>query len=133
MYLNLVEQTDNEEESKKMKAQLLFMYMSRPGTMRDDILEISAELLDVLGDSEVLMENQKFEPHYVSILRGEKDYCKYFTLNSNNTNAIEKLHEVADKLNDHTYSMLLKFMEAEVYYERNELDRALDALVKITR
>ena len=109
------------------------MYMSRPGTMRDDILEISAELLDVLGDSEVLMENQKFEPHYVSILRGEKDYCKYFTLNSNNTNAIEKLHEVADKLNDHTYSMLLKFMEAEVYYERNELDRALDALVKITR
>ena len=133
MYLNLLEQTDDEEESKRLKAQLLFMYMSRPGTMRDDILEISAELLDVLGDSEVLMENQKFEPHYVSILRGEKDYCKYFTLNSNNTNAIEKLHEVADKLNDHTYSMLLKFMEAEVYYERNELDRALDALVKITR
>lgn len=133
LYLQLIENTEDEKARQKMQVKLLFMYMSRPGMMRDDVLEISTELLEALGDSEILQDNQKFEPHYVSVLRGEKDYCKYFKPCPEQENVLEKLHEVADKMNDHTFSMMLSFMEAEVLYERNELDRALDGLVKISR
>ncbi len=132
LYFQLIEQVEDEKNRKNLQIQLLFMYMSRPGMIRDDILEISTELLESIGDDGVFEENGIFEPHYISVLRGEKDYCKYFHPEQEET-VLEKLHEVADKMNERTFSIMLQFMEAEVLYERNELDKALDVLVKASR
>ncbi len=132
LYFQLIDQVEDEIRRKNLYVQLLFMYMSRPGMIRDDILEISTELLESIGDDGVFEENGIFEPHYISVLRGEKDYCKYFHPEKEES-VLEKLHEVADKMNERTFSIMLQFMEAEVHYERNELDKALDALVKASR
>lgn len=132
LYFQLIDQVEDEIERKKLYIQLLFMYMSRPGMLREDVLEVSAELLEAIGNDSVFEGNSVFEPHYISVLRGEKDYCKYFH-QSHGGKVLKKLHEVADKLSDHTFSIMLDFMEAEVLYERNELDYALDGLVKTSK
>ena len=132
-YLQYMEGIDDESEYRRLQLQLLFLYMSRPGMMRDDILEIATEILSNIEDSDDYEEHLKFQPYFISVLRGEKDYCRYFALNASENHTVEKLHEIADKLNDSTYSMMLKFMKAEVHYERNELDQALDEMVKVSR
>ena len=133
LYLQLLENVEDEIERQKMQLQLLIMYMSRPGMLRADVLEVCTEILSGIDSEAVFGEQHKFQPHFISVLRGEKDYCRYFHPNLSEKCAVEKLYEIADRLNDHTYSMMLKFMEAEVQYERNNLDLALDELVKITR
>lgn len=133
LYRSLIDQTDHPEERQRLQAQLLVMYMSRPGMLEDDILKVGTELLEILRDSAVFAESQMFEPNYISVLRGEKDYCRYFKKNPVNAKVLGNLREAAAKMEDPTFSILIRFMEAEVLYERNELDQALDLLVKITR
>lgn len=133
LYLQLLENVEDEVERQKMQLQLLIMYMSRPGMLRADVLEVCTKILSGIDSEAVFEEQYKVQPHFISVLRGEKDYCRYFHPDLSGKCAVEKLHKIADQLNDHSYSMMLKFMEAEVQYERNNLDLALDELVKITR
>lgn len=133
MYLQLIEQTEDEATRKSMQAKLFYMYLSRPGMMREDMLEISMDLLPELYNDEIIEQNRRIFPNYISILRGEKDYCRYFRKDFDTHGTLEKLHKMADKMNDRTFSIMLQFLEAEVHYERNELDQALDGLVKTTK
>jgi ATP/maltotriose-dependent transcriptional regulator MalT len=107
--------------------------MSRPGMMRDDILEIGIEILSDMENYDDYEEHLSFQPHFISVLRGEKDYCSYFMPKKTKSHIVEKFREIADRINDPAYSMMLKFMEAEVHYEKNELDQALDKLVRVSR
>lgn len=133
MYLQLIEAEENPSEKKKMQANLLAAYMSNPGMPREDVMKICAELLEnLVGESEI-EKMIRVQPRYISVLRGEKDYCKYFDPEYTGENTMERLLEAAEKLEDRTYAMMLKYAWIEVLYDRNEVDRALDGLVKITR
>lgn len=132
IYMQLINTMADATDKRKMQINLLAAYMSNPGMTREDVMEICTGLLDDLGE-EGTEENIRVQPRYISILRGEKDYCKYFDPEYSGENTMEKLHKAAEKLTDHTYAMMLDYAETEVLYDRNELDRALDGLVKITR
>lgn len=132
-FLKYTSTLKESEVHKKMQELLLYMYMTRPGNNREDVLEQSMKLLEELKDVSDLEKEVRFEPHYISILRGEKDYCRYFTENEENLQFMEKFHEVIDNLNTRSYSLILSYMEAEVCYERNDLEKALKKLARITK
>lgn len=133
LYIQAMNQEENNDLRKKMQARLLYLYMSRPGIIRENALEDSTELLDALDDETFGQESNVFSPHFISVLRGEKDYCRYYSKDESKYHVLKNLREVLDTMNERSFSMLLKFMEAEVYYERNELDAALNELVAVTK
>lgn len=133
LYLQAMDAVEDEEICLKMKSQLLFLYVTRPGTMQDGFSKKSIEVLASVDDSVLNIQNPKFEPHYISLLRGEKDYCHCFRKSKEMEDSMKKYYAIVDKFSDRAFSIMLKFMETEVLYERNELDQALNELVKISK
>lgn len=133
LYVHAIEQEERPWMKNKMQVKLLYLYMSRPGLVREEVPENNTQLLESIDEEVLNEENYIFEPNYISVLRGEKDYCKYFQENEIEESIIEKLRDAADQMNERSFAIMLNFMEAEVLYERNELDRALDRLVKCTK
>lgn len=133
LYIQAIDQEENLKQRKRMQAKLLFLYMSRPGIIREDTMEKCAALLKSIDDETLSQESHIFVPHFISVLRGEKDYCRYYRKEKSDDGVVCRLQETADGLNERSFSTLLKFMEAEVCYERNELDAALDGLVNVTK
>ena len=132
-FLKWTNTLEDPEMHKKMQELLLYMYMIRPGNNREDVLERSMKLLEELKDVSDLEKDVRFEPHYISILRGEKDYCRYFSPKEEDMQFMEEFHSVIDNLHTRSYSLMLSYMEAEVCYERNDLERALKKLARITK
>lgn len=132
-YQKLLALETDPARRKKMQENMLTAYSSNPGMTRRNVLEICAGLLEEIVDNENEEETFRAAPHYVSVLRGEKDFCKYFTADAENTDTIRRLHKAAEKLSDRTFALMLDYMEIEVLYDRNDLDRALEGLVKISR
>lgn len=132
-FLNWMDTIEDSKTREKMQELLLYMYMIRPGNNREDVLERSKELFEILKEVTDLEKDVRFEPHYISILRGEKDYCKYFANQEKELQFMESFREVIDHLNTRSYSLMLSYMEAEVCYERNDLEKALKKLARITK
>ncbi len=132
MYLHLMEQSE-EDVCKHMQIKLLYMYLSRPGRMKQEVFDIGGDFLTELENEEIFTESRSIFPNYISILHGAKDYCRYFRKDFDTRGTFERLYKIADKLNDPALSIMLRYVEAEAYYERNELDQALDGLVKTTK
>lgn len=130
-FVEYMDSIENQQVLWKLEKLLLFMYITRPGNMQEDVLERCMELLQHLRYADSKEQNLEFLPHYISILRGERDYCSYFL--QNKTEFIDEFRQVVDSMNSRSYSLMLMHMEAEVCYERNDLDRALNLLAKITR
>ena len=132
-FLNWMNTVEDAELYKKMQELLLYMYMIRPGSNKDGVLEQSMKLFEALKDVADLEKDVRFEPHYISILRGENDYCRYFVENDEMIQFMDSFHRVLDHLSTRSYSLMLSYMEAEVCYERNDLDKALKKLARITK
>lgn len=134
MLLQSIEQMEDQKEKQGLYAQLLYMYFVRPGSMSYENLESMLRLADLIKDLTAVGKTGKhFTPSYISVLHGTRDYCAYFMEGTKEQEASGHLLELIRKINDKSLNTMFQYLEAEVLYERNDLDGALDLLVKTTK
>lgn len=133
LFLGYLEQTKEEKRRQKLYGMLLNLYMVRPGCISDDFLAVIREALYSVEETEFVGNDSRFVPNYMSVLHGEKDYCRYFTEEQKASELTGGLTELAERLSDRGLSLMLQYMKAEVFYEKNDLDQAVKVLAKTVR
>jgi ATP/maltotriose-dependent transcriptional regulator MalT len=124
----LLDRTANSTRKSDSYKYLLHLALARPGG--DDAEEYLALLKNVRGHLETshIRWNEEFQPNHVSLLHGDKDFCRLLV----EKNGLKEMGQLADYMkNTLPESFMTKFLffHAEVLYEYNRLDEALDLLV----
>lgn len=133
-YQNLLyqklEQSVSEEEV--LLIQGLLLYQQIFATEGFDLEKLENILSEIHKNSALLSYcNWNFAPYHISILHGNKDYCK--SISVKDLQKILEMNEVQDAVTQVFGDVIkdfLLFIMAEVYYEQNELDLAFEIVMK---
>ena len=96
--------------------------------MTPELLEEAQELADQVYTSVDVMWDQLLVPGQISILHGDKDYCSFFPQSDKAGLGLLALRRIAGR----KYASMVLYMQAEVSYEYNRLDEALDVYKRQT-
>lgn len=113
-------------KSRKIGEKLLAMYLLSPGKADQSILEQCQELPDSFFRGCI-------GPYSVSVLCGEKDFSVCYKKDGKLSEIMEKVYHTAVRNGNRGLLMTMDYMEAEVLYQRNDMDAALDKLAGILK
>ena len=126
LYWQIMAHSASEGKHKKTKGRLLSMCLMCPGKADQNAMEQYLELLDSFPGCFI-------GPHYISVLCGEKDFTVCFPKDGNLPETMEKVYRTAGLRENRGLVMMMDYMQAEVLYQRNDMDAALDKLAKIVK
>lgn len=128
-FLNRMHENCLPEKGRQIRKCQLFLKLIGPGGMTPELLEEAQELADQVYTSVDVMWDQLLVPGQISILHGDKDYCSFFPQSDKAGLGLLALRRIAGR----KYASMVLYMQAEVSYEYNRLDEALDSLSESLR
>lgn len=126
LYQQSMERDRGEYIYQNIKRKLLLVHMMYPGKADE------AALVQCL-DFPFYFSGHPMGPHYISILCGEKDFTCCYDKDGKRSEGIERIYRTAQLRGNKDLVMMMDYMEAEVLYQRNNIDAALDKLAKIMK
>lgn len=124
-YLMLV-----REPVEKEKLQRLLIYRRLIQIGAADIRELT-ELMTAIrsrADRASAWDGSDFQISQISILHGEKDYCDILAKEEYGSDTFAKLRTLTEGILDNAFYVMYSFAEAEVLYEQNRLEQAINML-----
>ena len=128
-FLNRMLENCLPEKGRQIRKCQLFLKLIGPGGMTPELLKEAQELADQVYTSVDVMWDQLLVPGQISILHGDKDYCSFFPQSDKAGLGLLALRRIAGR----KYASMVLYMQAEVSYEYNRLDEALDSLSESLR
>ena len=124
----MIEQMEQSEERKKLEEQIVFLQMINCGENKFEKLCEELKKVRSLSDQFINKKVNRFKPTNLSILHGSQDYCSLLADRENGKDNIKKIRALAEGVHDNIFGLMLNFAEAEVMYEQNKLEAALNIL-----
>lgn len=120
--------TEDLDEKRKLEGQWIWLQLIDFGEV--NIEQKRMNLTDIKAYVEKSkIENEKiFFPSQLSVLHGEQDYCDILANNEYGIDIFRQLRQQTEGVLGNIFSIMFCFAEAEVLYEQNKLEQALDML-----
>lgn len=123
------EQPETEEEKRRLENELLCLHLVRPGGVEPEAMQ---EVLEQMSGRPFVQRqriwNRSFHPVQLSVLHGNKDFCAFFMDGKDGTQAFEYVRKITEEADGSLFPGMASFLQAEVLYEYNRLDEALNRL-----
>jgi len=125
MFEKYIMQMANPGEKEMLEGELMYLRLARMGAVNME--ELQELLVKVKNYKAVTRDSERFKAEHLSVLHGEKDYCDVL-VNEKTGNIFSELRRLTEGVLDNVFNQMYGFAEAEILYEQNKLDQALNLL-----
>ena len=126
--IDYLEDCLDPELRKEIEENLIYLQLAMPGAASWEELKYTLEKAFHYRNGSIRQWKQGFRPNQVSVLHGDKDYCLFLEGRSNVQFLMDEMESSVGDAFGNYFQGLFYFIYAEICYEYNQLDHALDLL-----
>ena len=125
----MLDEAEEELQKEKIIHSIVTLELLRPGGVNPDDVRKMTVLPDGVREFAKHGYEGRFIPEQISILHGDKDYCS-FLLNDEDAGITNVYPEGLEAVIGPEMKAIVKFLQAEICYEKNQLDNAIELLTE---
>ena len=125
---SFLEECHKPELQQEIEENLVYLQLAMPGAASWDALKQTLEKAFHYRDGSISRWKQGFRPNQISVLHGDKDYCLCLEGRANIQFLMDELETSVGEAFGNYFHGLFYFIYAEICYEYNQLDHALNML-----